>query len=306
MNEATTRTCRYPGCDRPSAESNPGEPGRPPEYCQDPEHTRATAFHARRKLKAQGGKQVPDDLGRPVSMAQGRVGELVPQFAEQVKALRALAERVAGELETLADPEAAAAQIEAVNAEAEQKVAEATSRALKAEAGLREARGDQAEAEAAAEEAILDAEARTAALTATQAELVSTKAHVDDLSTQLQEAQVQAQQAQERAARAESHAAHLASEIERLARGLSAAEEDARQVRETSTNAQIALARVEAQLAAEQAATEQRLHDLRAVTDQRVAELHAHYESLVQQPDPADASPPQGGGSRPSRSRTSS
>ncbi|MBL7492946.1 hypothetical protein I6A62_33680, partial [Frankia sp. AgW1.1] len=42
--------CGYPGCGRPCAPAD--GPGRPPAYCDDPAHTRLSAYRRRRELAA--------------------------------------------------------------------------------------------------------------------------------------------------------------------------------------------------------------------------------------------------------------
>ena len=97
---APTRTCRYPGCDRPTAPAEDGV-GRPPEYCDDPAHTRGAAWRARRDARAAAGAAVPDDLDRPVSMARARAAEYAEQVTAQVLTLTATLNTVLEELRTL-------------------------------------------------------------------------------------------------------------------------------------------------------------------------------------------------------------
>ena len=150
-----TRTCRFPGCERPADTSDAGGPGRPSEYCTDPAHNRAAAWRARRASRAETqGRAVPDDLGRPVTMARARAGELVDQVTTQTGHLVSALTGVLEELRTLGDPDAAAAQIEAVTTDAEQRVAEALARAARAENAQRTTDAQRREADAAAEEAV--------------------------------------------------------------------------------------------------------------------------------------------------------
>src|SRR5664279_4573129 len=126
MTESTvqSRTCRFPGCDRPTAPAEEGV-GRPPEYCDDPAHNRGAAWRARRAAAAvSAGRAVPEDMDRPVSMARARAGEYAERVAAQVHTLTATLATVVTELRTLGDPDAAAAQIEAVTADADQRVAQ--------------------------------------------------------------------------------------------------------------------------------------------------------------------------------------
>src|SRR5450755_3760766 len=110
---APSRTCRFPGCERPAAPAEEGV-GRPPEYCQDPTHNRGAAWRARRAMAAvTAGRAVPDDLDRPVSMARARAGEYAERVAAQVETLTATLGAVVAELRTLGDPDAAAVQLDA-------------------------------------------------------------------------------------------------------------------------------------------------------------------------------------------------
>ena len=75
--------------------------GRPPEYCDDPTHTRGAAWRARRDARAAAGAAVPDDLDRPVSMARARAAEYAEQVTGQVLTLTATLNTVLEELRTL-------------------------------------------------------------------------------------------------------------------------------------------------------------------------------------------------------------
>src|SRR6476469_301072 len=173
-----TRTCRYPGCDRPPATPEDGV-GRPPEYCDDPTHTRGAAWRARRDARAAAGAAVPDDLDRPVSMARARAAEYTEQVTAQVLTLTTTLNTVLEELRTLGDPDAAAVQIDAVTAEAEQRVAEATARAARAEQDRRSAEQQRTDADAAAEEATAEVEALTGQLAEATAAHVAVAAELE-------------------------------------------------------------------------------------------------------------------------------
>src|SRR6266545_3952124 len=91
MTEPTTATtCRYPGCEQAPARAS-GQPGRPPEYCEDPAHNRVTAWRERRRLDAEQQGTVTSDAEteQPVTMARVTGAELL-------RSLRAEADRVAG------------------------------------------------------------------------------------------------------------------------------------------------------------------------------------------------------------------
>ncbi len=48
MAALETETCRFPGCDRP-VEPATETVGRPPRYCELPEHNAQSAFRERRR-----------------------------------------------------------------------------------------------------------------------------------------------------------------------------------------------------------------------------------------------------------------
>ena len=51
--DAEPATCAYPGCLKPVQERT--GPGRPPAFCDDPEHTATSAFEERRRLEDELG-----------------------------------------------------------------------------------------------------------------------------------------------------------------------------------------------------------------------------------------------------------
>jgi len=253
---APTRTCRYPGCQRPTAPAEDGV-GRPPEYCDDPTHTRGAAWRARRDARAAAGAAVPDDLDRPVSMARARAADYAEQVTGQVLTLTATLNTVLAQLRTLGDPDAAAVQIEAVTAEAEQRVAVASARAARAEQDRGTAEQQRVEADAAAEEATAMAATLTGQLAAAGQARAAVQAELDQVR--------------------QAHA----EDIERLTAQLGQARADADEQR-ARADAQAAEARtVTATLTAELAAARQRLEDERAHTETRLADQRTAYEARL-------------------------
>src|SRR5665811_1601140 len=134
--ETAQRTCRFPGCERLVPPSEGGT-GRPPEYCDDPGHTRAAAWRARRRLAQETAGRRVEDEERPVDAARQRASELRGQVAGMVEHLGQQLNALVDELRTVADPDAAEAQIESVTTDAAEQVAAAAARASRAEQGQR-------------------------------------------------------------------------------------------------------------------------------------------------------------------------
>ena len=143
MAEVTTEICAFPGCERPVAPGSEGV-GRPARYCELPEHNAQTAFRERRRRAAVGesddGEREHAGGDRPVSLA--------------AMTLRALAGRLAGDLErtreviaVLTDTEQLEAELAAVRADTQAEV----SHAAQQEAA---ARRERMEADEAAESAL--------------------------------------------------------------------------------------------------------------------------------------------------------
>lgn len=145
------RSCRFPGCARPAVAADAGT-GRPPEYCEDEGHNRAAAWRARRRSSGEPVRSIEDEK-RPVDAARQRASEIRGQVAGMVEHLGAQLNALVEELRTVADPDAAEAQIEAVTSEAAEQVASAAARATRAEQAQRKAESERAEADAAAVEA---------------------------------------------------------------------------------------------------------------------------------------------------------
>lgn len=228
--EVATRTCRFPGCTRP-AEEGDGR-GRPPAYCDDPAHTRAAAFRARRDAEAGGDVDAAGAAAaaEPVTFARVRAGLLVERVEAAVAALSTMTTEVVAELRTLGDVEAVEVELESVSASAEQRAAEA--RAVAAEAETRRRRAEAAaveaeqlrdEAEAAAEEALsAEARAREAALVAesvaasAQEEAERLSAEVAGLLDERDAALTQAREVSEALSAAQADAERLAADLDQV------------------------------------------------------------------------------------------
>ena len=94
------RACRFPGCERPTVPSD--GVGRPAEYCDDPLHTRASAWRERQKL-SQGPLPVE---ARPVDAARQRASMITGQVTGMIEHLGQQLGVLVDELRTVGDPEA--------------------------------------------------------------------------------------------------------------------------------------------------------------------------------------------------------
>jgi len=304
---AELKTCKFPGCARPAAEA--GGPGRPPEYCDDPEHTALRSWRARH-AERRPGAVVPDDLGRPVTMAAATAGKLREDLARTVEQLAGQLAGVQENLRTLGDPAAAAAQIETVTADAAQQVAEAESRAARAEAAQREAITAAETADAAAEQLDTQLQGAEADIARLDAELAAAGERTAQLEADITGRDAQLADAEQIRARLADRVAGLTADVDQLtaerdtaqARAAAAEEqartavageqraESARELAETARrNAETETARV----AAELTGLDQALAAEQRTGEARVADLHrsytAHVEQLTAQPADAQA-----------------
>ncbi|HEY9391423.1 MAG TPA: hypothetical protein VIR27_16860, partial [Mycobacteriales bacterium] len=124
------RECAFPGCDRPVA-ARAGAVGQLPRYCSDPDHTAARAWQERQKAKRRGTGRPPrptinpDRLDQPVTFAAAHAAELRHEVTELGDRLVDKLTALVGELRTMSDPDAAAAEVTARLAHAEQQVSTA-------------------------------------------------------------------------------------------------------------------------------------------------------------------------------------
>src|SRR5680860_413999 len=196
--ETAQRTCRFPGCERLVAPSEGGT-GRPPEDCDDPGHTRAAAWRARRRLAQETAGRRVEDEERPVDAARQRASELRGQVAGMVEHLGQQLTALVDELRTVADPDAAEAQIESVTTDAAEQVAAAAARASRAEQGQRRAEAERAEADAAAVEASELTDQLTADLEEVRVQLTEREREREQLAAELDQTRAAAEAAQKQA-----------------------------------------------------------------------------------------------------------
>jgi colicin import membrane protein len=195
MFEVAARLCRFPGCQRPAMASDGGT-GRPPEYCDDSAHNRASAWRARQRTGEDAARVAET---RPVDSARQRASEITGQVSGMIEHLGQQLTALVEELRTVGDPGAAEAQIESVASEAAEQVAAANARATRAEQAQRRAEADKDEADAAAEEAVRTGEQLTQDLAGVREELAAAKAREDQLARDLEQAQAAAATAQQEA-----------------------------------------------------------------------------------------------------------
>jgi colicin import membrane protein len=250
--EVDERICRYPGCRRPAMAGEAGT-GRPPEYCDDPAHNKASAWRARQRPNDDA---VRGAEARPVDSARQRASEISGQVSGMIEHLGQQLAALVEELRTVGDPEAAEAQIESVASEAAEQVAGANARATRAEQAQRRAEAEKAEADAAAEEATRTSEELAQDLSGLREELDAALAQAKQLTEEL--AQAHASAANEREL-AQAESAGLRADLEAI-------------------RVQLTLAEQERDVAAERAGTEERA---RVAAERRtgVAESRAEAET---------------------------
>ncbi len=269
-NKVEERTCRYPGCRRPAMASEAGA-GRPPEYCDDPAHNRASAWRARQRLSEDTTRAAET---RPVDSARQRAGEITAQVTGMMEHLGQQLTVLLQELHTVGDPEAAEAQIEAVASEAAEQVAGANARATRAEQAQRRAEAEKAEADAAAEEATQKSEELTQDLAGVQADLAAAHERGEQLAAEL--AQDRAAAAADRE-QAQTDAAALRADLDTTRAQLRQAEQD----RDAAAGQAEAQGRARAEAEQRAAAAESRAEAEAARADRAAAaagELQGHLE----------------------------
>src|ERR1039458_7583251 len=120
MAALETEACRSPGCDRPVQDAAEAV-GRPPRYCDLPDHNAQTAFRERRRRAASGeiDRDDPDQAGgeRPVSLAIASIGQVARRLADDMARPREL-------LALVSDSGRLEAELAAVRADAASQRAE--------------------------------------------------------------------------------------------------------------------------------------------------------------------------------------
>ena len=222
LGQTDQRTCRFPGCVRVVVPAE-GVTGRPPEYCDDPGHTRAATWRARRRLTQETTGRPVVEEDRPVDAARQRASEIRGQVAGMGEHLVAQLHALVDELRTLADPDAAEAQIEAVKTDAAERVTAASARASRAEQAQRKAEAERAEADDAAVEASALAEQLELTLLEVREQVSARDVALESLADELAQAQAwaEAQRLQ-----AEDDLAQLRREVAATRERLEAAEQD--------------------------------------------------------------------------------
>src|SRR5664279_917758 len=175
-SELLVETCAYPGCEQPVAPAPEGG-GRPSSYCQRPGHNAQTAFRERRRRAGAGESDGEADHAggeRPVSLAAA--------------SLRAVATRLAGDLErtrealaVLSDSEQLEAELAAVRADTQAEISHAAQQEAIA-------RRDRMQADTAAEQALQAGEQAQAREQAAEARASEAQLRAEEAEREAQDA----------------------------------------------------------------------------------------------------------------------
>jgi len=311
--------CQFPAgpdgeiCGEPIARS--GAPGRPSLYCDNPDHTRARAFAARRSLeRGRPGAVVALDVAvpeRPVTDGRTSLGALLVRFEESAASARRAAadqhaqfvgilDRATEVVRTVSDPDAAGYEVEQIQREASVRVAEAETARAAAERDARDARrkaDTEAELRAQADEAADVAVGELAAVRVEAAETIArftaeTERAIAEHAVRAQEAAAVADAARAEADKVRADAAEEIAAAEQSRRDTVAeterllAERDAEMRRRINEASAQAAERVDAAVAeaaadveaARRRASEAETSAIRAQADQAAAERRAEEE----------------------------
>ncbi|MFJ2110773.1 hypothetical protein ACIOEX_02400 [Streptomyces sp. NPDC087850] len=158
--------CGFPGCKSPRAPHR--GTGRPPKFCERPDHNRTTAFAERKRLEKLSAEQAPRDENQAPAYdyAHARIRDLLPAVAALAAQVRAHMDEVTGQLATLTDPNAAAEQVEHAHQETTRQLAEAAAARTTAETKREEEEARRVEAEEVTESALAQVDELSEALRA--------------------------------------------------------------------------------------------------------------------------------------------
>src|SRR4051794_33409490 len=220
--------CAFPGCERPVAPAPEGA-GRPPRYCERPEHTAQSAFRERRRRAADGEPDTAAPDGgageRPVSLAAMTLRGVAQRFAQDL-------ERALEALHALTNAEQLEAELAAIRADTHAEVSRAEQRV----AGEQRARLEASEAAEDALQAAEDARARADAAETQAAQAIDdargARAQADQAQRERDDALALAEAAHARAAAAERRAEQAASAAAATEQRAADAEHERDQARE--------------------------------------------------------------------------
>jgi chromosome segregation ATPase len=278
--------CAFPDCSRPAAAPTaPG--GRPPKYCDLPNHNRTTAFRAR---QAEAVREADQAGERAVSAASARLRQAVESLAPMLSTHReAVAAQMGAALEYLddiGDPALVEAELGAVKADALREVSDARADAERARreaaaaaAGAERARADREEAVAARQAA----EASEQEQRAVARDAVDAAASLrEDLAAATQQLHAQRDEltAQVQAAQAERDAARAAAD--RAESGAQAARAEIQDLRRASMDAAAAAAAAQARADAAREALEQARSEARRIEEREVARADLEIQRMLQ------------------------
>ena len=154
MSEQTSvTTCNFPGCENPP-EPATARPGRPPEYCADPAHTRVSAWRERRRLEAEAAGTTTNDaeVAQPLTMARLAGADLLRGLATEGVKLAGIAEQIQRIVTDVTDPTSAEVELEAARGELRARTEQAEAAATRAEQQATTADSMRKAADEAAEE----------------------------------------------------------------------------------------------------------------------------------------------------------
>jgi colicin import membrane protein len=187
-------------CGRPLTKNGKPVGGRPPLYCDDPDHTRGKAFAARRRYELAATRGLSNSRQRVVQVelavsehpvTDGRISlsALVARFEESSAQLTTILQRAMEAVRTVSDPDAAGYEVEQIQRKAAIQIAQAQNSQATAEHETKNARQQvaseaerRAQADEAAEHALREVEQMRGELA--EARSARTRAEADKESLQ--------------------------------------------------------------------------------------------------------------------------